>query len=329
MGAGRAETKGRQALLWIEGVRNVGIGVASTLIATGLISAVVAATLAFSHAKPTSASAFHLLLAVVIIGALIGVTAVIIQLVYASKFASGNRTLIGLTRTLSAKLESLESRIPTIDWSYDAAEHDRRVYERIRKVIDNPATHEFKVLAIFRDPTFSEVSELQREGIRDYHKSLELALQRRSGFVYERLVVLRGALKGGQKSGKQLLSDLIVARPDFIEHCRRIFAPHALRAEGARVDIRFYADTGRLFDLAFAVAVDRDRKPLTLLLEIGVTRPATDANRSEHPVLGILALDNPNQQLAEAFLLAHQALLSGSTSVEHIRDEIVRSAFQI
>ena len=121
---------------------------------------------------------------------------------------------------------------------------------------------------------------------------------------------------------------LIAGRPEYVEHYRRVFKPLIPHAEGVRSDIRFYADTGRLFDLAFAVALDRDRKPTTLLLEIGVTRPA-EPGKAEHPLLGILALENPNQQLADAFLLAHQALRLGNTSVEYIKDEVVRNSFRL
>jgi hypothetical protein len=315
------------AHLWLRGGRNVGANVISTLVATGVVSLVAAAIIAFSRTNSANAAAFRILLAAAILGALMATFGALSQAVYAWRAAAGNRAATDLGNMVLGRLESLESRIPSIDWSYDAAEHDRRIYERIRKVVENPSTHEYKVLTIVREAAQGEFSDAQREAIREYHRSIENALQSRSGFVYERLVVLRAALKG-RRSARDLLSDLIAGRPEYVEHYRRVFKPLIPHAEGVRSDIRFYADTGRLFDLAFAVALDRDRKPTTLLLEIGVTRPA-EPGKAEHPLLGILALENPNQQLADAFLLAHQALRLGNTSVEYIKDEVVRNSFRL
>jgi len=316
------------AKFWIAVGRSVGTDIASTLVATGLISLAVAAIIAFSRTSSSNVIAFRILLAAAIIGALMATFSFLSQAVYSRKALAASQAMDGLSSTLLNRFDSLESRITSIDWAYDAAEHNQRIYERIRTVVENSSTHEFKVLTIIRDPAGSDIGDMQREAIREYHRSLEIALQSRRGFVYERLVVLRAPIRG-RRSARDLIGGLVATRPEYVDHYRRVLRPLIPHAEGVRADIRFYADTGRLFDLAFAVALNKDRKPITLLLEIGVTRPSVDSGQSQQPLLGILAFENPNQQLADAFLLAHQALRLGNTSVERISEKMVRDTFRL
>lgn len=98
---------------------------------------------------------------------------------------------------------------------------------------------------------------------------------------------------------------------------------------GARSSIRLYGDTGRLVDVAFAIALDRQKVTQTLVLEIGTTRPINGPAESEHPALGLLAFENPSPQLADAFLLAHQALRTGTTTVENLPDKKIRTVLGI
>jgi hypothetical protein len=288
--------------------------VAAGLVATGLISLAGVLVIGFSRLNSGSATAFRLLVVASAMSALMATAGFITHLLASSRASAGYRDI-------SDRLALLANHIPAIDWSFDAAEHDRGAYERTRKVIEDPRTLEFRVLTLFRDPKYDEISGIQRGAIRDYCSSLESALETRRGFTYERLIVLRSALTN-QRSARELLVSLGSARPDFVEHSRRVMRQTG-HAVGTRAEFRFFGDTGRLFDLAFAVALDHQRRPLTLLLEIGVTRPG-DGNTSEHPALGLLTLENPSPQLADAFLLAHQALRSGRTSVERIAEETIR-----
>jgi hypothetical protein len=293
--------------------------VIASLAATGFISLIGVLVVSFSHVKSTNAIAFRLLIVAAIISAVMASFGFFSQLVSSSRSAGWNRELV-------EQVALLAKRIPSIDWSYDTAEHARASYVRMREVVEDPRVLEFKVLTVFRDAKFDEISEAQRPVIRDYYHALENALQTRRGFNYERLVGLRSGFRN-QPSARQLFVDLIAARPDFIEHFRKVMR-QPRQAIGARAEFRFFGDTGRLLDLAFAVALDQHRVPLALLLEFAVSRPG-DGNESEHPVLGLLTLENPNQQLADAFLLAHQALRSGSTSVERIGDDTIQDILGI
>lgn len=305
--------------LWRHVWREVGSGTAknivSTIIASAVIAAVAAVFVDFSHVTSSDSAAFRILLASAVIAALAAALALVFSLLHAHRMADVNRRM-------ADQFAWLANRIPSIDWSFDAAEHDRNVYERIRRVVENPKTMEFKVLTVFRDARPEEMASEQRHAIKEYYKSLEFALQQRRGFSYERLVVLRPGI-GHERSVKELMMALLLARPDFVDHSRWLLSTNNL-ALGARADLRFYGDTGRLYDIAFAVALDDQRRPLTLILEIGTTRRTNGSARSEHPVLGLLALENPSSQLADAFLLDHQSLRSERMVVDHVADEVVR-----
>jgi hypothetical protein len=100
------------------------------------------------------------------------------------------------------------------------------------------------------------------------------------------------------------------------------------RTIGSRPEFHFIADTGRMSDIAFAIALDQNQNPITILLEISIILPRDGAS-PEQSVLGLLALDNPSPQLVDTFLLAHQALGSGSAAVEHLENEAVRNILRI
>jgi hypothetical protein len=161
------------------------------------------------------------LLGSAIVGALLAALTLVSQAAFLWRTAGRVQTEADRNETVLKKLESLESRLPSIDWSYDTTEHDRRIYQRICKVIENPATQEFKVLTIVRDPALGDISETQRDAIREYHRSLEVALQGRRGFVYERLVVLRTPLRS-RRTARDLLADLVAGRPEYVDHYRRV-----------------------------------------------------------------------------------------------------------
>jgi hypothetical protein len=322
---------------WIKASASIAANIVSALLASGIIAVLVAGFVAFSRLTSRNAAAFRLLLAAALLGALMSLVSLLILALYGRKAVTvGGRTarqvaelrqdtasqIAVLSRELAGKIDALDRQFPSIDWSFDAAEHDRSVYERMRKVVENDDTMEFKVLTVFRDARSEEVSRPQRSAIQRYYQSLEQALLTRRGFVYERLVVLRPAI-GRKRSAAELMSALLLARPEFVEHSQWLLRPRRL-ALGARSDLRFYGDTGRLFDIAFAVALDEQRRPISLLLEIGTTRPGSGPDRSEHPLLGLLVVDRPSPQLAEAFLFDHQSLRTESMAVDHIPDETVR-----
>jgi hypothetical protein len=310
---------------WKHGGRDLVIGVAAAFIATATLSIVTLTSSAFSKINVNGGTAFKVLVICAGLGIIIGLATLSLLIVRSQNLRLTSQVLLDqLRRTESAVLSglsSLESSIPSMDWSYDSAEHDRGVYERMRKMVENPRTQEFKIVTIFRDPRPDEVSGSQHESIRRYYQAIEHALVERRGFVYERVVVMRGPL-GPQVPAQNLFTSLMLSRPDLMEHCRNVMklAGHAVNT---RVETKFYGDTGRLVDVAFAIALDDRRQPLTLVLEIGTTGPGDHQNQSLHPALGLLALENPSQPLADAFLLAHQALRSGDTEVEHVPDERV------
>jgi hypothetical protein len=300
------------------------------------------AFVSFSQTNSSSAVAFRILLAASIVAAIMAATGVALIARHAHRMKSANRAMIdvvssqnlelaetvaALNQEIHQRMKSLDRHLPNIDWSFDAAEHDRSVYDRMRKAVENDETAEFKVLTIFRDVKSEEVSAAQRQAISGYYKSLEQALLDRRGFVYERLVVLRPAI-GRTGTARELLAGLLLARPDFVEHSRWLMRAQNF-ALGARTDLRFYGDTGRLFDIGFAVALDRQRNPLSLLLEIGTTRPGNGSSRSVHPVLGLIVIEKPSLQLAEAFLFSHQALLTEGMAVDHISEETVRDVLRL
>jgi hypothetical protein len=132
---------------------------------------------------------------------------------------------------------------------------------------------------------------------------------------------MRGPL-GPQVPAKNLFTTLMLARPDFLDHCRNV-VKSTNHAVDTRVEIKFFGDTGRLVDVAFAIALDDRKEPLTLVLEIGTTGPGDREHKSPHPALGLLALENPPRQLAEAFLLAHQALRSRDADVKPVPEDTI------
>jgi hypothetical protein len=308
---------------WKYGGRELIVGVAAALIATVALSIFTLTSTAFSKINIGSGTAFRIMLVCAGLGIFIAATTLSMVIVRSRNLGLISQAVLDQVHAVEsnvlARLNSLESSIPSIDWSYDSAEHDRGVYERMRKVVENPHTQEFKIVTIFRDPRPEEVSESQHESIRRYYQAIENALAQRRGFVYERVVVMRGPL-GPQVPAQKLFTTLMLSRPDLMQHCRNVLklVGHAVNT---RVEIKFYGDTGRLVDVAFAIALNDRRKPLTLVLEIGTTGPGDHQNKSPHPALGLLALENPSPPLADAFLLAHQALRSGDTEVEHIPDE--------
>ncbi len=152
--------------------------------------------------------------------------------------------LIQLTSEQTRALTSLESRITTIDWCLDSAEHDRRVYERMRGMVQNPLTHQFKIVTIFRNAEPWEVGDSSGQAIREYYAALESALAQRPGFDCERMVVMRGALGHDPRQPEQLLRDLMMARPDFRAHYLSVLTGR--KASGVRGEILFFGDTGRL-----------------------------------------------------------------------------------
>ena len=301
---------------WRDNWKAIVLGVIAAIIATALVAIFAAASSAFSKLNAGNAGAFRALLAFAFIAAAAALATLMASVLY-------GRSLMATKTAVLNQITSLESSIARIDWSYDSAEHDRRVYERMRRMVSNPRTQEFKIVSLFRDPKSGEVSDAQREAIREYYTALEENLAQRRNFVYERMVVIRGPL-GVKGKAPSLLTDLMLARPEFAEHCRQVRKPGG-KAVDAHADLRFYGDTGRLLDVAFAVALDSQKQPITLVLEIGTTAPGARRGESQHPVLGLLAFENPDDDLADAFLLAHQSLRSGGATVdlEQVQPETV------
>lgn len=324
---------------WAKGSGNIAVNVSASLIAAGLLSITASLLAVFSRINTANAVAFRIILAAASVAALTATAGLVVQFFEIAKAGEARRDLteqlsslrahlpeaVTASRDVAARLSLLEAHIPSIDWSYDSAEHDRGVYERMRKIVENPEILEFKIVTIFRDPKFDEISQAQRDAVREYYSSLESALATRPGFDYDRVVVIRGALRHRQPSARDLMVSLKAARPEFMEHCRRLMGARS-NALGARGEVRFYGDTGRLVDVAFAIALNKQKVPRTLVLEIGTTRPGDGLTVPEHhPALGLLAFENPSPQLAEAFLLAHQSLRMGGTAVEHVPDEVVKN----
>ena len=243
-----------------ENWKAIALGVIAALIATVLVAVFAAAFSAFSKLNEGNAGAFRALLAFAFIAAAAALATLVASVLY-------GRSQITTRTAILDHLISLESSIARIDWSYDSAEHERRVYERMRRMVSDPRTKEFKIVSLFRNPKSDEVSDPQREAIIEYYTALEDNLAKRRGFVYERMVVIRGAL-GEERTPQDLVTTLMLTRPEFAKHCREVAKPIG-HAVDAHADIKFYGDTGRLLDVAFAVALDAQGQPITLVLEIG------------------------------------------------------------
>ena len=273
----------------IKGGGGVAINVASTLAAAGVISIASVLFISLSKLSFSNTTAFRLLAVTAILSALMATLGLVTQVLYHSRHSNSSERI-------AESLALLVNRIPAIDWSFNAAEHDRVTYQRIRKAIEDPRTMEFKVLTIFRDTKYEDISKAQHAALREYYQTLENVLATRRGFGYDRLIILRSAVKN-KRSTRDLLLDLASARPEFIDHFRQAekVPTHAM---GARARFHFIADTGRMSDLAFAIALDQHGKPVTLLLEISIIRPK-DGVTPEQSVLGLLALDNPSSQLVD------------------------------
>jgi hypothetical protein len=140
---------------WIKASASIAANIVSALLASGIIAVLVAGFVAFSRLTSKNAAAFRLLLAAAILGALMSLVSVLILTRYGRKAVTvGGRTarqvtelredtasqIAALTRELAEKIDALDHQFPSIDWSFDAAEHDRSVYERMRKVVENDDT---------------------------------------------------------------------------------------------------------------------------------------------------------------------------------------------
>lgn len=336
---------------WTPDHKNLAIGVLAGIIASAIFAVLVAIFAAYLHVKFTT-GAFQALLAAVLVTAVVVIaclSALVIQYrrIAAADKAMGKqfgqlgsvterqftelesaitRRFDGVDSALVSQFTELRSSIPRIDWSYDAAEFEGHVYERMRRMAEHPEIREFKIVTIFREVIPGDVSDSpQRQALREYYSALEAQLRRpRPRFVYERVVLIRGPVFGPPRGARDLFQGLIPARPDFIEHYRRVNAPGAA-ALGNRASIKLYGAHGRLVDVAFAVALDSQGQPLTLVLEIGIDVPGKNQYEKPRRALGLLAFENPDQALADALLQAHQSIYDGvAPDIELVPDEVVK-----
>jgi hypothetical protein len=330
--------------------KNLAIGVLAGIIASAVFTALVAVSAAFLHIKFTT-GAFQALLAMTFVTAVVVIaclSALIIQYrrIAAADTAMGRQftrlgavtdsqftalesamaqRLDGIDSALDSRFSELQASISRIDWSYDAAEFEGHVYERMRRMVEHPRIREFKIVTIFREVTPGDTTDSQRQALRGYYSALESQMRRPgTGFVYERVVLIRGPVFGPPRSATELFHGLIPARPDFIEHYRQVNATGAT-ALGNRAIIKFYGAHGRLVDVAFAVALDHQRQPLTLVLEVGIDVPGKNAYEKPRRAIGLLAFENPDQALADALLQAHQSIYEGiAPDLELVPDETVK-----
>jgi hypothetical protein len=215
------------------------------------------------------------------------------------------------------RTETSLSRLPQLDWCFDAAEHQSTVYSKMAEMARDPRASVFQIVSVWRDPKQGDVRPVP--AIKDYYDALEGKIDK-GGFTYERLVVMRGPL--GHNSNVSLkLHRLMQARKEFRSHCERLLLEPV--APGSRAEIHFFADEGRLLDVAFAFTLDQSRNPLRLVIEIGTTGPATNPG-GQRAALGLLSIDNPGLSLIRAFTATLEALRAPDAAlVQKVPDDLV------
>jgi hypothetical protein len=320
---------------WTPDRKNLAIGVLAGLVASAIFAGLVAAVTAFFDVRFTPGS-FQALLASALISTIVVIacfSALTLQyrqfnaLKKQFKDQSGGlqEQFKDQFKELEGKFIDLQSSIAHVDWSFDAAEHESNVYQRMQRMVQHPRIQTFKILTIFREVKAGDYSDAQRRAVRDYYSALEHQVSRsNAGFVYERVVLMRGPVLGKTPSAQALFKSLIPARPEFIEHYQNITDIGAA-SKGNRASIKFYGAHGRLVDVAFAISLDNQQKPLTLVMEIGITGPKGQGEATRR-VLGLLAVENPHPALVEALQRAYESVYEGTaTDLELVPDEVVKS----
>jgi hypothetical protein len=320
---------------WSTDRRHVALGAVASLVAAAIFAAFGAAFAAFFHIKFT-VGAFQALLAAALVAAIVVIAcfvAIIAQSRKVTMLDSARRVQIAglhadvttrldqhganitvrldeVTSEIGRQLDELQSSIPSVDWSYDAAELNSDVYGRVLKVVEQPGIKTFKIVTIFRDVKYDDYSPDQRRAVQGYYTALENALAReRAGFTYERVVLVRGPVRGQMRNASSLFRNLVEARPEFIEHYRNICKPGGLgRTLGNHADIKIYGAESRLADVSFGVALDGQERPLTVTLEFGITAPPVRPGEVPRRALGLITLDKPDAGLVKALLQAHESI---------------------
>ena len=233
---------------------------------------------------------------------------------------------------LSEHFERLEKRfervevlaagaLGRVEWTYDAKEHRKEVYRRIRELVADPAVQTFEILTINRPMTAGEQipSEIT-SAIRLYYEAIETALQERDRFSYKRVVILRQTVNAGQEATYDPFADLRQNRPELVQHYLEI-----LTSRNSAANIRFFRDTGRYLDVAFALTADAGRRPLAVAIELSILSglPAADASNESQQALGILTLNPPEPPLFDTLSGTFSNIYEGLTDLPQVPEEEV------
>jgi hypothetical protein len=239
--------------------------------------------------------------------------------------------LLGLTAAAFARqLQNIHDRIDSlgqIEWTYENEEHEIAVYRKMTELVREPEVVHFYVLSVFKPlEQRGAIDKATHSALRDYYRALEdrtLA----GGFTYRRAAILRSRLKDAVAQ-EHLLCDLPGERPSFVEHYKSLARSEDEDAQS----VRFFRDDGRMLDVAFGLALDENGRPISLVIELGVTSAENVRTNSGDPrrALGLLRIPHPSSKLADPFKKVHGDVWAGRIlrriPADLVRDRLMERA---
>jgi hypothetical protein len=236
-----------------------------------------------------------------------------------------------IAMALSTQLTAIGQRLDSlgfIDWTHDTEEHEASVYKKITELVRDPRVQHFHVMTVFKpleDP--NAISKATEAAMTAYYSALLRRLESKD-LEYKRVAILRSRL-GEAAEPENLLLELKLERPPFVRHFKEL----------SRIDrevgpMRFFMDDGRLLDVAFALAMDADRRPVSLVIELAVTSTGTARldgpdgdGGGDHPrrALALLTINHPTPRLTEVFQNVYDSVWNGKI-LDPISSDTVRKS---
>jgi hypothetical protein len=211
------------------------------------------------------------------------------------------------------------SAITSIDWIIDAPEHRGNVYQRMERLVRNERVRTFVIISVYTPFELTErVSGESGAAIEGYYRAIDDALDSGRDFQYRRAVVLRSP--HDKDARREVFTNLRKNRPVVVEHFKRVMD----RNDG-RGEIKFFIDSTRHYDIAFAVALDEFRQAVEIPIELRLVAAAdSDARANSTTVLGLLSVKPTPEQtdLGDALYKVFEQLFDGYVLESEDKDEI-------
>jgi hypothetical protein len=219
-----------------------------------------------------------------------------------SSIATLRSTIKKESEGLASQLKQLPLQLSTVDWTSDRAQHEVAIYRRMADIINDPLTNHICVFSILK-PKAEPTSDTARAAAREYYAAIESAVNNKKA-KYKRAVIVRRSIGGIAVSDDAMIRDAFTKRTELLAHYRQITEHYSAVFGEENVNIKIYADDGRIMDIAFAI-FSHDERPQALVLEIEIYGVGDDRG-----VRGLLVMEPPDRALLLACRQAFDKLFS-------------------